>query len=191
MARKDETDATLSVDDKFELLINALTARQGGMDPEALKAIILETQRTARKEAKPENETHPGKSCFSYAEGDVARPRPVLGHEFYYNAYPMHKFPETEHWRELELASQVVPGTYKVIRRDGTPMPVEVKGDRNVDGKLTSVRVEFSVSREEKALVPPKAVLLYQLVYNDNPRLRFVEAMTEHLSMVMGEPAAV
>ena len=199
MARKDETDEkpALSVDDKFELLIAALASKpQSGLTKEDLREILAGTAEYSadamKKSLKPENEAHPGKSCFSYEEGDVARPRPELPYEFFYNAYPVHKFPETEHWRELELMTQVQPGTYTVIRRDGTPMPVEVKGERNVDGKITKIAVEFAVSRGEKSLVPPKSVVLYQLIHNENPRKAFVEAMTEYFQVVMGaEPVAV
>jgi hypothetical protein len=195
MARKEDDDKTLSVDDKFELLIAALASNKG-ITKDDLREIMAGTAELSaeamKKSLKPENERHPGKSCFAYAEGDVAKPRPELPFEFFYNAYPMHKFPETEHWRELELAAQVEPGTYTVIRRDGTPMAVEVKGDRDVNGKLTKVSVEFPILRGEKALVPPNTVVLYQIIHNENPRKAFVEAMTEHFQVVMGaEPVAV
>ena len=196
MARKDDDEKTaLSVDDKFELLINALASNKG-ITKDDLREIMSGTAELSaeamKKSLKPENDAHPGKSCFAYAEGDVAKPRPTLPFEFFYNAYPMHKFPETEHWRELELAAQVEPGTYTVIRRDGTPMAVEVKGDRDVNGKLTKVSVEFPILRGEKSLVPPKTVVLYQLIHNENPRKAFVDAMTEHFQVVMGaEPVAV
>ena len=185
MARTSDTE--LTPDDKFDLLIQALMAQQSkGIDKDTLQEILASNSTAVQKAMKPENETHPGKSVFSYPEGDIARPRPVPAHEFYYNNYPMHKFPETEHWRELELACEVVPGTYTVFRRDGSRMSVEVKGERNADGKLTKVSVEFPVSREDKALIPPKSVVLYQLLHNEHPKKAFVEAMTEHLQMVMG-----
>jgi hypothetical protein len=185
MARKD--DAELTMDDRFMMLLEVLAQRKDeAITPDALKEILANNSTAVQKAMKPENETHPGKSVFSYPEGDVARPRPELPHEFLYNNYPMHKFPETEHWRELELACQVVPGTYTVIRRDGSRMTVEVKGERNADGKLTKVSVEFPVSREDKGLIPPKSVVLYQLLHNEHPKKAFVEAMTEHLNLVMG-----
>lgn len=177
----------LTMDDKFDLLLQALVNQQAqGITADTLKDILASNATAVQKAMKPENDTHPGKSCFSYPEGDVARPKPVLPYDFFWNGYPMHKFPETEHWRELELACQVQPGEYTVIRRDGSRMAVTVKGERDADGKLTKVSVEFPVLREERALVPPKMVTLYQLIHNDNPKKAFVEAMTEHLSMVMG-----
>jgi hypothetical protein len=183
----------LTVDDKFELLIQALTSRQdGSISKDDLREILVETQKSSatamQKAMKPENDTHPGISAFSYPEGDAAKPKPTLPFQFFYNAYPCHKFPETEHWRELELMAQVQPGEYTVIRKDGSKMAVTVKGERDADNKLTAIKVEFPISRDEKALVPPKSVVLYQLVHPDNPRKRFLEAMHEHLNLMMSEP---
>ena len=79
MARKDETESpTLSVDDKFELLINALTARAGGgITKDDLQEILAGTAQYSaeamKRSLKPENEAHPGISCFSFPEGDVAK----------------------------------------------------------------------------------------------------------------------
>jgi len=185
-----QTDAELTNDDRFLMLLEVLAQQKdNAVTPEMLEKILASQATAVQKAMKPENETHPGISAFSYPEGDRARPRPVIPHEFFYNNYPVHKFPETEHWRELELACEVVPGSYTVIRRDGSRMTVEVKGERNADGKLTRVSVEFPVTRDEKALVPPKQVVLYQILHNDNPRKAFVEAMTEHLQLVMGADA--
>lgn len=52
----------------------------GGLTSADLKA-LLEGQ---RKAMRPENETHPGISAFSYPEGDVARPRPTLRRPTYF-----------------------------------------------------------------------------------------------------------
>lgn len=170
-------------DAQFQALIAALNApkQQGAViTPDVLKDILKETAPRKR-----ENEMHPGISAFSYPEGDLEKPKPVLPFELYWNAYPVHKFPETQHYRELELACQLQPGEYTVIRKDGSKMGVTVRGERNADGVLTKVHVEFPISREEKALVPPMHVTLYQLVHNENPKKAFVEAMTEHLQMVL------
>ena len=191
---KDEKTETVSenADDRFDRLIQALMAsRSEGITKDDLAAILDANARGIQRALKPDNPEHPGKSAFSYPEGDRARPRPALPCEFYYNAYPVHMFPETEHWRELELMAQVKPGDYTVIRKDGSKTAVTVKGERNADGKLTKLEVIFPVSREDKHLIPPKHVVLYQLVYSDNPRKRFVEAMNEHLSLVFGETVAV
>jgi hypothetical protein len=183
-----QNDADLTNDDRFLMLLEVLAQRKDDtITPEVLEKLLASNATAVQKAMKPENETHPGLSALSYPEGDRARPRPVIPHEFLYNNYPMHKFPETEHWRELELACQVVPGTYTVIRNDRSAMTVEVKGDRDADGKLTRVSVEFPVSREDKGKIPAKAVVLYQLIHNENPKKAFVEAMMDYLQLVDAE----
>lgn len=195
MARTDEKK-DLSVDDKFELLLSVLAQKDsGGITKEDLAAILTQTAQvsaqTMQKALKPENETHPGLSAFSHAEGDQKQPKGALPFECYYNGYPVHKFPETETWREWQLYSQVKPGEYTVIRKDGTPMHVTVRGEKDALGKLTKVWIEHPILRDEKGLVPPKTVLLYQILHNENPRKAFVEAMQEHIASMLPESAAV
>jgi hypothetical protein len=172
-------DRELTTDEKFEMLIAALTQRTDGITKDDLKEILDANSKGIQKALKPENEFHPGISAFSYPEGDVKHPKPDLPFQFWYNGYPCHMFKETEHWREWELMAQVKPGEYTVVRKDGSVMQVTVKGETDANLKLTKISVEFPVSREEKWLVPPKTVVLYQLVYADHPRQRFVEAMNE------------
>jgi hypothetical protein len=184
-------------DDQFQQLIAVLAQKPaaesaGGMDLDALKVILGETAKQTQKAMRPENDTHPGLSALSYPEGDVARPRPVLPFELFWNGYPIHQFPETEHWRELELMAQLQPGEFTVIRKDGTPMAVTVRGEQDANGKVVKLSVEFPISREDKWLVPPKAVVLYQMVVNEGtPKRRFVSAMTEYMTTIMDEPEAV
>lgn len=184
MARREETVS----EDKFEKLIELLTLQAQAaqpMTPETLKAIMAETGTAMHKALKPENDSHPGISAYSYPEGDRAKSREhILTKDFYYNGFPVRKFWETHHWRELELAEAVQPGTFTVLRTDGTPMIVDVKGERNANGDLTKVDVVFGISREERHYIPPMSVVLYQLVHTDNPKKRFMEAMTEHLQTV-------
>ena len=105
------------------------------------------TAKAMQKAMKPENETHPGISPFSYPEGDKARPRVTVPYEVSYNGYPMTKFPEINHWRECELLALVQPGQFSVLRKDGTKMDVEVKAERDADGKITKMDIRFPVSR--------------------------------------------
>jgi hypothetical protein len=182
--------------EQFNQLLAVLAQNKstGGIDMDALKEVLASTAtgtaQAMQKAMKPENQDHPGRSCFSYPEGDKAKAKPVLPHAFFYNNYPFHMFPETQHYRELELAALVQPGVFTVMRKDFTPMQVEVKGDRDGDNQLTKVMVEFPVSREDKWKIPPQIVVLYQLVYNDAPKKRFVEAMNEYMAMFMGVEAA-
>lgn len=191
MAQTETETPTLTADEKFERLIAALTAkRDDGLTKDDLKDILTSTQTVTAREMqramKPENPTHPGKSVFNYPEGDEVRPKVRPAFDFFYNGYPCHKFMETIHWREAELMAQVQPGEYTVIRKDGTTMAVSVTAERDANQVITKLDVRFPVSREEKWLVPPMLVVLYQLVYPDAPRKRFVEANAEHMDLVFG-----
>ena len=121
---------------------------------------------------------------LAYPEGDVAKPRPVIPFGLLWNGYPAHKFPETQHWRELELMRQLQPGEFTVLRKDAATMKVTVKAEKDPAEKVTRLVVEFPISREDKPHIPPMSVVLYQLVHPDNPQRRFVEAMQEYFEMV-------
>lgn len=223
MARKDERDETevqkWSMDQLRGIvaagmtITEAKTLLEDGYRPEEvleLAQLQAEQKRTdavrasadaakvaadhTHKLANPSNKTHPGKSVFSYPEGDVARPRPVLPFEFLFNGYPMHKFPETQHWRELELAAQVQPGEYKVMRKDYTDMKVSVTGERDANDVLSKIDVRFSVSREDRDKIPAQAVLLYQLVHahtGKSVKRLFLEGMQEWLTITLGDEQEV
>lgn len=185
-------DGELTVDDKFELLITALTAKQqDGISAEMLRQILADNAKSVQKAMKPENETHPGISVFSHPEGDQKQPKPPLPYELYWNGYPVHKFPETEDWAEWQLYSQLEFGEFTVMRKDGLRMTVKIEGERNADGKVTKMRVSFPVNREDKDKIPPTFVTLYQLLHNDNPRKSFVEAMHLWLERTLGESPAL
>jgi hypothetical protein len=184
---------SMTTDEKFELLIEALMAKQqeqSALTPDTIRE-LLQGQATAMQKAlKPENAQAPLISSLSYPEGDTARPRDgILKHEFYWNHFPVHKFPEAHHYRELELAAQVKAGEFRTVRRDGSDMAVTVTADKNAKGETTAIRVEFPVTRDDKALVPPMLVVLHQLANPDNPRKRFVEGMAEYFTFVMGDEA--
>lgn len=148
------------------------------------------TAKAMQKAMRPENETHPGVSAFSYPEGDRAKPKPALPFAFSYNGYPVSKFPETQHWRELELMAQVTPGTYTVLRKDGSVMTVEVSAEKDANGAITALDLHFPVSRDDKPLVPPQMVVLYQIVKPGSPRQTFVESMQEWLHHTIWQPEA-
>ena len=176
----------LTADDKFELLLQALTAKQEtGITPEVLKDILSHNATAVQKAMRPENDTHPGFSVFSHPDGDQAHPKATLPFECFINGYPVHQFPETETWAEWELYHQLQPGEYTVIRKDGTPMAVTVKGERDANGNLTKVLVEFPIQRSERELVPPKSVLLYQLIHNENPLQAFRESMMAYIDRMV------
>jgi len=185
--------------DQFAELIAAIaksTNAGGGMDAAMLKELMASAAVVAAnhtdKVQNPSNKAHPEISAFDYPEGGVKRPKKVPPFQFLYNGYPCSKFIETEHWRECELMCDVKPGEYTIIRNDGSKTSATVRGERDADGKLTKVDVQFSVSREERVLVPPKSVVLYQIVHagTKSPRQLFIEATTEWMNITLGDPVA-
>lgn len=181
-------DDVLTTDEKFELLIAALSQKgEVGITPEVLRDILAHNQQAAERAANPSNKTHPGISAFSYPEGDRDHPKAPLPYECFYNGYPVHQFPETEHWQEWELLGRLQPGEFSVIRKDGTSMKVTVTGERNAAQELAKVVVSFPISREDMAKIPPKYVVLYQLMHPENPRQAFFEAMQAHLKVMVPE----
>lgn len=144
------------------------------------------------KAQRKENETHPGISCFSYPEGDQKRPKAPLPFEVFIDTYPASKWPETEHWREWELMAQLQPGEFTIMRKDGIPMRVTVSGERDVNGKLKKVVVDLPKDKDERKQVPPKIVLLQQLVRHGEPaRKVFLEATNEYMQLMFGDAASV
>jgi len=150
------------------------------------------TAKAMQKAMRPENETHPGFSAFSYPEGDRAHPKAPLPFGVYIDTYPCHKWPETEHWREWELMAQLEPGDFTIMRKDGIAMRITVRGERDVTGKLSKVEVDLPRDKDERKQVPPKMVLLQQLVrHKENARKVFLEATNEYLQLMFGEGATV
>lgn len=190
-----ETPAVAMSAEQFAALLNTVkdSAAAGQMD--RLEQILLRTAevsaQTMKRALKPENDHHPGVSAFSYPEGDFAKPRPTLDHEVYWNGYPVHQFPETWHWLELELLSQIVPGEYFVSKaNDEGTQPISAKGEYDADGKLTKLTVIAQCSRDEQRTAPPATVWLYQMLHKATPRSQsYIEGMNLFMQhIVMGKP---
>lgn len=191
MSETPETPATPAATfspEQFAQLIALLGKQQsgGGIDKDDLRDVLESSQKGFMKAMRPENETHPGKSHFSYPQGDVERPRPKIPWPtFMWNGYPQHKFPEELTWYELEIITGqrsvpdgnggwvlerfspgLQPGVYDCSMKDGrTTQKVEVKGTTNGNGDIEKLEVLFPVTRETKDQIPPVYVRAYQLVH--------------------------
>jgi len=184
---KELAEAGFSAEQLLELADAAIQRNgSGGLTAEQFEK-ILDGQ---KKAANPSNTNHPGLSVFSHPDGEQKHPKKPMPFEFFYNGYPCHMFPETETWREWELMSQVQPGEYIVLCKGGEKMPVSVRAELDASLKPSKLHVEFTVTRESKNIVPPKTVLLYQLLHQDNLQLRFSEAMQEFYASMFGVGAA-
>lgn len=194
MARQsEEMQAPQLSAEQFAQLLQAIaTNKASGLDAESLTAILERTaQSTAtamQKAMKPENADHPGISVFSHPLGDKAQPKPPLPYELFWNGYPVHKFPETETWKEWLAQSNLPgPGNYPVLRLDGSKMVVEVKAEFNADGQMTKALVTHPVTREDKDRIPPKPAIIAQMHAKDDPKGAFIAAMQEHIGGMFGE----
>lgn len=147
------------------------------------------TARAMQKAMRPENERHPGLSVFSHPDGDLKKPKDgLLKYEVWYLNYPMHMFPETETWRELELVAQVEPGEYTIVRKDRSTMRMEVTCERDGFGKISRLFIglpkDGRIDRQDKWLLPAKTVVLYQMIHHaaGTPQQVYLRAMQEYLA---------
>lgn len=183
--------------DQFTALLAAVTQpANGGLDAAALREILLETSKISadaiKALEKKENTHHPGKSAYSYPEGDVAKPRPVLPFELLWNGFPVHQYPETQHWLELELMSRLTPGEYYVSKANNEGAhKVTVRGERDANEVLTRLLVEpDKIGRDEMRAAPPQAVWIYQMLHPDRPLAEtYLEGTTLFMQHIaMGKP---
>ena len=195
MARQSEETAVAPqlTAEQFAQLLQAIASNKAaGLDAESLTTILEQTaQSTAtamQKAMKPENADHPGVSVFSHPTGDKAMPKPPLPYELFWNGYPVHKFPETETWKEWLAQSNLPgPGNYTVLRNDGSKMVVTVEAEFNADAKMTKVLVKHPTTREDKDKIPPKPVIIAQMLATGDPRGAFIAAMQEQIGGMFGE----
>lgn len=177
----------LSTDDKFELLIAALANSRSGITKEDLAEIMGANAQQFQKAMKPENTVNPNVSVMHPGGG----PFRTLKYEFLYNGFPVHKFPESHHDRELELIDQLQPGEYTVFGKDLSLMKVTVKAkERDAHNTITKMELTFPVTRETKAQVPSMFMLLYQVVHNTNLEESFQKGSQEYLQMLWRKDAA-
>ncbi len=173
---ENESPAMALTQEQFTALLAAVRAGSSGDQTDRLEQILLRTAEVSAEAMKrslnPENKEHPGKSVFSYPEGDMAKPRPVMPYELFWNNFPVHLFPETQHWLELEMMARLQPGEYYVSKaNDEGAQQISVKGERDANQKLTKVRVEIAgIGRDEMRAAPPTVVWLYQMLNSDRPR---------------------
>lgn len=171
----------LSADDKFELLIAALASKPTGITKDDLAEILAGNAQQFRKAMRPENDISPNVSVF-HPDGGPFRTLPF---ECLYNGFPVHKFPETHHDRELELLAQVQPGEYTVFCKDLSLMKVTVRAkEYDAHGKVTKMEITYPVTRDTKSQIPSMFMLLYQVVHGGNLQESFQAASAEYLQML-------
>lgn len=191
-----EEPAVALTQEQFTQLLAAIKQSGNAEQTSNLETILLKTAEVSaqnmKRALKPENEQHHGKSIYAYPEGDLAKPRPELGFEFYWNGFPVHKFRDIHHWYELELMAQLQPGEYRVslANNEGT-QKVSVKADRDANGKIERMDVKAEgMSRDVARSAPPTAVWLYQMLHADQPLgVTYIEGTKRFMEhVVMSKP---
>lgn len=196
MGKMDEKVAGLpeTVTLSREQFAELLQARTGasGLTPDVLQAIMDRTAQTSaeamQKALKPENTEHPGVSAYSYPEGDLARPRPVLPFELFWQGFPIHREPETSAWWELEGYLTLKPGEFFLSKRNGDPndlAKVTVRATYRPDGSVEKFTVQHPMDRDVRFMLPSPYIWCYQIAhYDERPVMdTFVEAMSALLTL--------
>jgi hypothetical protein len=159
-------------------LIEALKAFRGD-DDESLKKRAQFEAEAQKRVLRPENEHHPGISAFSYPEGDLKRPKPELKCKTFWVGIDEREEQNTP--EELELFNQLIAKTeregfsavdddrepcaiYSLVKTDGSPLRVTVKGRQGIGGKLTEMVVAFPCRGDNRHNLPTKVAMLRDMV---------------------------
>lgn len=169
MGRDDMAKTTLSADQLQECLALGATIgdiralQQDGFSFEEILAICTsaarredaDKQADADRQAKatkralrPENEAAPGKSVYSYPEGDLARPRPAFACRTFWVGALMG--PDISTAREIELLNAVPAGRYSCSKSDGSRVAVTVRVATDEEGRPTQKEFWFPTKDEHR-----------------------------------------
>ena len=152
--------STPGVSPDMQALIAALPKQ---MTPEELTVILKTISESSaagmKRSLRPENETHPGISAYSYPEGEVARPKPTLTRETFFVGGRLRE--ETLTPKEIELCNALMGdresrgGTWPATdARHGSHerlfinVPCKTVDDRMNLPSFTQVLVELQQGRE-------------------------------------------
>lgn len=151
--------------DILDLCRTASEARLSEKDADADR-----TAKAHKRAMRPENERHPGKSVFSYPEGDVARPRPALKCQMFWLNEPVDT--DTTTAKEIELLNQLERGRYKLERPDGSLLRVDVITEQDdLTGKLGKLTVSFDTRNNGHRNLPSRVFMLQECIKQQTPGL--------------------
>jgi hypothetical protein len=171
---KDTPAESLSITD----LIAALKAFRGD-DDETLKKRAQFEAEAQKRVLRPENERHPGISAFSYPEGELKRPKPELRCKVFWVGIDERVEQNTP--AEVELFNQLIAKTeregfssmdddkepcavYSLLKTDGSPLRVTVKGRSGMGGRLTEMVVAFPCRGDNRHNLPTKVAMLRDML---------------------------
>lgn len=185
MAKETDSGLVAMPQALVELLLEKLGQPQavaGGLTADQLADILkasgLSTAAAMQKALKPENQFHPGVSCYSYPEGDRDKPRPKLKCKMTWVGYEID--PETAHWYELELLNTANPGNFVVTNSDQSQTTLNIRPETDdTTGALYKLHFSFPVRDGGGKNASPMAVWLLE-----SQGLNYMEAMTTWLGVM-------
>lgn len=151
MAKNDE-----GTNEDLKALISAFTESIKGvaLKPEQIKELIAGVASGTQKALRPEVAVHPGISVFSYPEGDVARPKPVLTRDTYFCGIKE----EEERLTPGEIDAYNAVGQPRECR--GGSWRAEIKRSQSVGGKESLFVWVPHNTMDQRNVLPPSLILL-------------------------------
>lgn len=165
--------------------INAISAGGGGLTADQLELIITKTAgNTAdamRTALIPENKVNPGISAYSYPEGELKRPKPVLKRE---SIFCGGRLKESEMTPEEIDACNAIDGPCEAR---GGAWRAFIKKDGTREGLI--IHCDEAVERDKALGLPSFLAICYEL--KQGPQAVDLVALTRQLNDMKAQLAAV
>lgn len=155
-------DRGFSVRDALEMFTAAAAARSE-LDGQARAVTAEENAKALKRALIPENVRHPGRSVYSYPEGDLARPRPELACPTFWVGQPMEN--DVDLVEEILLINQLQPGQFRCSKSDGSKVTVDVNARRNPDTMaIEQKEVWFPTRGQHRFNLLSKVAMLKEMI---------------------------
>lgn len=128
------------------LIAEMRSAQTDGQKEAALKQ--AEVMERLLIKTRPENAEHPGISVYSYPEGELKRPKPVLRAPTIWAGRQLTGDVETP--EEIDLLNRLQPGDHRVMKADGKKIKFTVKLTHDDNGKLENVNCWFPTKGDDR-----------------------------------------
>jgi hypothetical protein len=187
-----QADETPAAPDLSALSITDLIAlfkAAAGNDEESMRRRAVFEAEAHQRLTKRENETHPGKSVYSYPEGDVERPKPTLKCKMYWVGYPIAEEQVTP--EEIQALNTARPGEFQFTKTDGAQSTLTVKSKTGTDGTLEQMEFLFPCRGDNRHNLPSMTAMLRQVFggQSESPEMDQLRAELARLRQAIGREA--
>lgn len=176
-------DANVLLAQALDKLAAAVGQPKEGLTPEVLEALLArvsQSNQQGMKDALTKEREHPRVSAFSYPEGDIARPKPTLARETYFNGS-----------RELEEAlTPAEIDAYNAITRSTTARAGRWKADLRQNGTAHELHVSVPAKSLDDRISLPSSLLLILKELVDGPAAVDVAALAAQVKVLQAQLAA-